>query len=692
MRSFIILIIFIGLIISHHNWAYFGHFGFDDLHYAKLALQFTKGSLDYTDHYAFRTTIIVLTALSYWLFGFSDFSSSLPAMVVAITTILLVFSILKSKGYIPLIVGLALIVLSKWFLFYADKLMPDIYVALALMAALYAIHEYRYNNERRRTALFASLFVLALLWGFMSKETIALTLPLLVYYTLTDLVQQKNIRFWVYATTGGLVVLGVYFLGVWALTGDFLKRFNAIANNSYLNLCSYDKQPAEFLIQRVTSGFFNLLIQEGMATGFILTVAHLIRQRSLRFLKMDDSFSFWATSALILLLSSNFMSISLTSYSPMCLDPRHYLFLIPVAAIPAAMAFKTLITDKTSSSIAAILMALAAITALKLPENSFWQLYFPLSMLGAAAWVAGGKQWFQPVCLALFVVILAIKPFSMARYARRVNYDGQKEVFIAQVLNNPDSTIIITDDIQKRLGLYYGAFPPNNRHTLLNFEEFQYDSTDLRKKILYLNWHTRFLSNKTDDRDLPLYARNLPSSQKLLYLDTTLNIAIYEMRHFAIPRQTGKLLLQTLNDFEQNALAYWSQEDKNTSAEVKYAGNYAGQALEFSSTFTYPTDSLALDSLDQILIRCHAYVYHPRPTPAQLVISIEREGAPYLWDGVEVNKHIRAFSNWWPITHEVSVPKSDIKENSYIKIYFWNPDKQKTYIDNFSVELIGYNH
>jgi hypothetical protein len=524
----------------------------------------------------------------------------------------------------------------------------------------------------------------------MSKETIALALPLFIYYVATDLLQQKHIRFWIYSALGGFIVLAIYFLVVWALTGDVLKRFDAIAGNSYLNLCSYDQQPLEFLVQRITSGFFTLLVREGMATSFILIIAHLVRRRSLRFLSMDDSFSFWATSALILLLSSNFMSISLTSYSPMCLDPRHYLFLIPVAAIPAAMAFRDFITHRPYALSALLFMTLTAAIAYNLPEKSFWQLYAPLALLFLLMWLTGAKPSFQHPYLALFVLLLSIQPLYTANYARRINYPRQREVFMEQVLNKPDSAIVITDDIQKRLGQYYAAFSSNSRHTLLNFEEFKYDSTDRRKKILFLNGHTRFMANIADDQKLPLYAQNMSASNPLLYQDTALNIAIYDMRRFTIPEQNGKRLLYSINDFEQ-AAPYWSQEGHPTSAEVKYQGAYAGQASEFSTTFSYPADSLRLSGFSHFLIRCSAFVNHAKATPAQLVISIEDNTGAYIWKGAAVNPSIRAFSNWWPITHELSLPQSDIKENATLKVYFWNPDKQKAYIDNFWVEVIGYD-
>jgi len=46
---------------------------------------------------------------------------------------------LKEYGNTTIFLDLSLTTLSTWFIFYSDKLMPDIYVALAVFAAIFAI-------------------------------------------------------------------------------------------------------------------------------------------------------------------------------------------------------------------------------------------------------------------------------------------------------------------------------------------------------------------------------------------------------------------------------------------------------------------------------------------------------------------------------------------------------------------------
>jgi hypothetical protein len=65
--SFLIFFFFALLVIAHHVYGYFGHYGYDDLHYAELATQLWQGQLDYTDHYSYRLAILLPTALAYTL-------------------------------------------------------------------------------------------------------------------------------------------------------------------------------------------------------------------------------------------------------------------------------------------------------------------------------------------------------------------------------------------------------------------------------------------------------------------------------------------------------------------------------------------------------------------------------------------------------------------------------------------------
>ena len=90
-----ILLIYIIIVGLYHFFGYTGHFGFDDLHYAELASKLLNGNINFEDHYAYRFPVILSTSLFYGLFGISDFSSSMPALLITFTILIIRKSRLK---------------------------------------------------------------------------------------------------------------------------------------------------------------------------------------------------------------------------------------------------------------------------------------------------------------------------------------------------------------------------------------------------------------------------------------------------------------------------------------------------------------------------------------------------------------------------------------------------------------------
>ena len=79
--SFFLLLIIV--IVFNHFFGYVGHYGWDDMEYARLAKDWADGNFDLSlNHFTYRWTIIGFTGLSYKFFGMSDFASALPSMIV----------------------------------------------------------------------------------------------------------------------------------------------------------------------------------------------------------------------------------------------------------------------------------------------------------------------------------------------------------------------------------------------------------------------------------------------------------------------------------------------------------------------------------------------------------------------------------------------------------------------------------
>ena len=685
--KYLILLLHLGVLLAYHQFGYLGHYGFDDLHYAQLAHDLNHGILDFGNHYTYRISIIGLTALSYRLFGISDFASALPPLLVSTAILYMVFALLKNKSWTTLLAGLSLTTFSNWYLFYSDKLMPDIYVAFAVMAALFVLQKYKYESPKTRPAGYALLFALALMFGFISKGTILLIAPLLFYLLAVDLVYRRDLRFWAYSAAFGAILLAAYFSSIWLLTGDFAKRFEAIVDNSYLNLCSYDKQPLKFLFKRISFQFFNLTVYDGLFTGYVFVLAYLLRHRVKDYFRFETPFSFFLVSSVVLFLSANFMSTSLSAYTPMCLDPRHYLFLIPVVAIPASIILTEFQEEKKYTFPVLFLLVAIAWLSFFLRGNAFYQLFLPLVFWGLGYFLLKRNPGFHRTFLLLFPLILAIKPFHSMKYAWRVRYQAQKEVVFDQILNRKEDCYILTNEVQKRLGEYYSGFEENGK-TFLSYGKFDPDTLHDRKILLLTNGYTRYLSN-TSRQDLPLYARQIDPANPLIFEDADLGISIYEMNKLFIPERAGRVILHSSNGFEQ-AVENWTQNDDLLTKAPHHGGERSIGVEEFSSTFTYPLDSLPVDQPKSYVISGRVYCNFPDQAHATtLVVSVEKDGEVYIWKDFSVDKYIKAYSNWWVVPFSTDVIRGEeLKEGSTLKVYLWNPRKKAAFIDDFEVSIL----
>jgi len=687
VRVYSILLLYIVLVVLYHLIGYTGHFGFDDIHYAELASGLLNGNMDFGDHYAYRFPVVLFTAFCYLIFGISDFASSLPALTITICILIIVFNTLREHGPKAIIIGLSLTTFSNWFLFYSDKLMPDIYVALSILWALAIIHRYKYKSDKNKTARYAFLFTFALLFGFVSKGTIVLMIPLLLFLIVTDIIRKRDLKFWLYSLISGSALLAIYLLTIWIFTGNVMERFHVIADNSYLNLCSYDQQSLKILLKRVFIGFFELTIFQSLATGFIFVFAILFQRKGPGIFKLNDSFSFFMVSAIVLFLSSSFMTISPSSYAPMCLDPRHYLFLVPVAAIPASRIISDYLESKKTGL--QIIIALFCVTLISffLQGQTFWKLYLPLFVLFTIYYFKGKRKQHQHVFTALFAAILLLIPLDMVRYAQKVKYRMQRETVVEQVLEKNSDCIIVTNEIQKRLLTYYSGFDEDQCRRFLSYDEFEADTAIVGKKLLLLNWYTRYLSGM-ELNDLPFCARNIPPSNRCIFESKELDLSIYELNQLLLPGQSGTPLLWTFNDFE-NIVPFWSQGDQDISTNIRFKGAKSNRVSEFSSTFEYPLDSLQAEDTHDLLIQCSILCYAEDETGSQFIVSLEDSTGTYFWKALEINRYLKAYSNWWPLSYELTIPQKDLKNASRLKVYVWNNDAPDIYIDNFGIRITG---
>ncbi len=87
------------------------------------------------------------------------------------------------------------------------------------------------------------------------------------------------------------------------------------------------------------------------------------------------------------------------------------------------------------------------------------------------------------------------------------------------------------------------------------------------------------------------------------------------------------------------------------------------------------------------MIQCSLYCYAEDKTESTIIISLENGSDTYFWKAHGINRYLKAYSNWWPLTLDVTIPPKELKSGSMLKVYVWNNDSPEVYIDNFRINI-----
>lgn len=108
-----------------------------------------------------------LIALTYLLFGDSDFTARLPHAITSVLTILMVWKWRRSLGRAGALVAAGLMLISPFFLYYGRYARNEVFVGLFGLLTLYAILRYLETGRHR----YIYLLTLATVLHFTAKET-----------------------------------------------------------------------------------------------------------------------------------------------------------------------------------------------------------------------------------------------------------------------------------------------------------------------------------------------------------------------------------------------------------------------------------------------------------------------------------------------------------------------------------------
>ena len=482
------LLVFI-LCGGHYLFFHGGYLGYDELEYARLATLFSQGEFSHDSLYAFRYLGFLPLSLLYYVFGAGDFANALISWIYLACIIYLVLRILRIQSLLQIVFTVAFIVCSPLHLLYLEKPMPDIVTETGLLLCIFSLYSQQVNPAHFSFRNGVALFIAGALFIFFSKETFLIIYPLFLWYLFKDMLSRSNHKYWKYIILSGLGFLGVYFLFNHIWLGNFLARVDAIFDNRYISECTYELQPAMVIVRRIAYELWLTMIRMGMMIplGFAIILPFQKREN------LPVGGLFWVRTWFLLLLLSNFMTISYSEYVPLCPDPRHFLYLIPVGTIVMMQGLQSM--EKWSKNQFSLLIVVFLIQGLLSYYHKFENhaLLYGLLMFGSYLIWKGSKAGF------IFAIAGLASVFAQnANYNMTLKHGLQKQLIEEVLITDTNPKYIITDGANTNIGNFYAGYKAEL--TFVTFQDYKSEMKADRDTYIIMNGLTAYFSNTNWDK------------------------------------------------------------------------------------------------------------------------------------------------------------------------------------------------
>ena len=132
------------------------------------------------------------------------------------------------------------------------------------------------------------------------------------------------------------------------------------------------------------------------------------------------------------------------------------------------------------------------------------------------------------------------------------------------------------------------------------------------------------------------------------------------------------------------------------STETVHKGKFSfimDGRTEFSQGVTQPVSTLTLKGPKPELL-ASVYVFLPERVigiQTRLIISFEHQNQSYSYTAVDINQQNLRLNRWCRVSLTAPLPEFKSPDD-VLKVYLWNPGKQKFYMDDLQVRMIAHNH
>jgi 4-amino-4-deoxy-L-arabinose transferase-like glycosyltransferase len=378
----------------------------DDLVYLNNAKAILSGDYILTESPKnHRLIVFAPVAALISVFGESPWVVSFwPLLCSCITLAVLYFFLLKYSSLLHAFASSLLLATNTQQVDYSASLFPDVIVAMFSLLLLWRVYEGRLKEagtlqNAGATALFFYL-------GFLTKEIIIFVLPFLLFLFIKDIKARTNQKFWkqfiAFMVLCGIALIATYYI----LTGDFNFIYHSIEtrHNEFYSLQSLSE-----VVERLTYGPALMFASH---VGYIVLLLFVLvdfrkRDNTNSSLKFISNY-FWILLALYWLLP-----ISLQHFTPIHLDPRMWMLLLPPLYVFAGFNAAQIIQGNIQLAKKMVILFLAAAVLALIFVSAQRAIMFMTFALSCIAVVLLSKknlaQVWQMLILLLPAVLLALR-------------------------------------------------------------------------------------------------------------------------------------------------------------------------------------------------------------------------------------------------------------------------------------------
>jgi hypothetical protein len=501
-RQDIYLIVLV-LLICFFHFQYFhgGYLGTDELEYIRLAAFFNDGLFSHDSLYAFRYMGFIPLSLINLLFGKGDFANTVVPVLTLTAIMWMVLTLMKNMSLMTKSLAVLILLFNPVHLLFLEKPMPDFTVELGFILCFYSYYRQRFEENIRANKTNILLFLIGTIVIFLSKETFLIFYPFFLWLFVTDIFNKTRRYFWGKIIIGLVIFILIYLVCNFWFLGNPFARIEAIFSNRYISECTYELQHVSVVLKRILYKLWLDMMRNGFLWPLGFAIVMLMRKN-----RLEKKDFFLVKSWIVLLLLSNFMTISYSDYVPLCNDPRHFLFVLPIGAILWAKGWEKCSEFSLKEIFVCLfLFAVQLFISVYYNYENTWFLFVAL-MAGLVAF-----QWTKLKVFGFILVMLGMGSVFIqnANYNKKINHKGQKELIYKVLKANDQPKYILTDRANVNIGSFYAEY--DNKNTFVVFNEYDENIHIGRETYIIMNGMTAYLSN-TDWEKVPGFVKTAQDS------------------------------------------------------------------------------------------------------------------------------------------------------------------------------------